>query len=363
MRDENYMQLALSMAKAMDGQTFPNPTVGCVIVKNGQIVGIGSHLKVGTPHAEVHALTMAGENAKGATAYVTLEPCSHFGRTPPCANALVNAGVKKVFIATTDANPKVSGNGVAILNENGIETEIGLCKEEADALNAHFFHFMRTGLPFVTLKSASTIDGKIAASDGSSQWITSAASRESVHIDRAKHHGILVGAGTVCIDNPSLTVRLNETNRQPIRIIIDRSLKTPIDSKVYSDQAAQTIVITANNQNEDRIAMLRDKGVEVETLAYDQFTAQQILQCLGKRDIVSVYVEGGSSMHSMFLRERLWQELHVYIGSKLLGGNSLGWTDSLNIASMQESEVLKLKNVIVHQSDVQLIYRNMKELE
>ncbi|WP_411829901.1 bifunctional diaminohydroxyphosphoribosylaminopyrimidine deaminase/5-amino-6-(5-phosphoribosylamino)uracil reductase RibD, partial [Paenibacillus ehimensis] len=232
------MNLALQLAASAAGQTGINPVVGCVIVKDGRIVGMGAHLKRGEAHAEIHALNMAGNEAAGATAYVTLEPCSHFGKTPPCSDRLIREGVKRVVVAATDPNPLVAGSGIARLRASGIEVTEGVLEREANALNETFNTFIVTRRPFVTVKSASTLDGKIAARTGDSKWITGEASRAYVHTLRHRHQAIMVGIGTVLADDPSLTTRLPVPGLHPIRVVVDSTLRLPHEAKLVRDGAA-----------------------------------------------------------------------------------------------------------------------------
>lgn len=262
MRDQDYMNLAINVAKAGVGQTTPNPVVGAIIVNEGRVVGIGAHLKAGEPHAEVHAIRMAGEKAQNATAYVTLEPCSHHGKTPPCADLLITSKVKRVVVATTDPNPLVAGKGIAKLKAAGIEVEVGVCKEQADALNSVFFHYLEKKRPYITLKSATTLDGKIATVTGESKWITGDAARQDVHLYRSIHDAILVGVNTVLMDNPSLTTRLpNGTGKNPIRVILDSKLRTPLDSQIVNDGKAETWIIVSNQVNQEKINEFSGKKV------------------------------------------------------------------------------------------------------
>lgn len=260
MQDEDYMRLALDLAKSTQGQTSPNPVVGAVIVKNHQIIGMGAHLKAGEPHAEVHAIGMAGEKAKGATLYVTLEPCSHFGKTPPCSNLVIATGIKKVFVATTDPNPQVAGTGIERMRQAGIEVEIGLLQEEAREVNKLFFYNIRTGLPYVTLKSAVSLDGKTATITGESKWITGEEARADVHQLCHEHDAILVGVNTVLIDDPSLTARIKNGAKNPIRVILDTHLRTPLNAKVINDKAAPTWIVTGSDISDEQQRMFEQAG-------------------------------------------------------------------------------------------------------
>lgn len=322
MNDKEYMDLAIKLARAAEGQTSPNPQVGAVVVKDGQIIGMGAHLKAGEPHAEVHAIRMAGEKANGATLYVTLEPCSHFGKTPPCSNLVIESGIRKVFVASVDPNPLVGGAGIKKMRETGIEVDVGLLEEEASALNKVFFHYISTGLPYVTLKSAASLDGKIATVTGESKWITGEEARKDVHQFRHTHDAILVGVNTVIKDNPSLTTRLDTGGKNPIRVILDTRLRTPLEANIINDQAAETIIVTGTEANPERVEKFLGFGVEVIKLETTKIRIADMLKKLGDRGITSLYVEGGAEVHGSFLKEKAFQRVITYIAPKLLGGKS-----------------------------------------
>ncbi len=322
MNDKEYMDLAIKLARAAEGQTSPNPQVGAVVVKDGQIIGMGAHLKAGEPHAEVHAIRMAGEKANGATLYVTLEPCSHFGKTPPCSNLVIESGIRKVFVASVDPNPLVGGAGIKKMQDAGIEVDVGLLEEEATALNKVFFHYISTGLPYVTLKSASSLDGKIATVTGESKWITGEEARKDVHQFRHTHDAILVGVNTVIKDNPSLTTRLDTGGKNPIRVILDTTLRTPLEANIVNDQAAETIIVTGTEANPERVEKFLGFGVEVIKLETTKIRIADMLKKLGDQGITSLYVEGGAEVHGSFLKEKAFQRVITYIAPKLLGGKS-----------------------------------------
>ncbi|MBP3950510.1 bifunctional diaminohydroxyphosphoribosylaminopyrimidine deaminase/5-amino-6-(5-phosphoribosylamino)uracil reductase RibD [Bacillus suaedae] len=320
MNDIEYMSLALKLAESTRGQTSPNPMVGSVVVNNGAIVGMGAHLKAGEGHAEVHALTMAGDKAKGGTIYVTLEPCSHFGKTPPCADLIIEHGLKRVVIATVDSNPAVSGRGIEKLKKAGIEVVTGVCKKESDQLNEAFFHFIKNETPFVTLKSATTLDGKIATTSGQSKWITGEEARLDAHTYRHSHDAILVGIGTVLADNPSLTTRLPQGGINPVRVLLDRSLRIPITSKLVQDKEAPTWIFTTEQGSNEKKLELEELGMVIITLA--NFSIQSVLKELGKRGIMSVFVEGGAQISGSFLKEKAVNQVITYIAPKLFGGQA-----------------------------------------
>ncbi|MGA9172506.1 MAG: bifunctional diaminohydroxyphosphoribosylaminopyrimidine deaminase/5-amino-6-(5-phosphoribosylamino)uracil reductase RibD [Thermoactinomyces sp.] len=319
---EHWMNLALSLAKAAEGQTSPNPMVGAVAVKNGRMIGVGSHLQVGTPHAEVHALEMAGEEAKGATLYVTLEPCNHFGRTPPCTEKIIECGISKVVIGSLDPDPKVSGKGVRRLREAGIEVILGVLEQECLRLNEAYFHHRRTGKPFVTIKMATTLDGKIATESGDSRWITGEKARARVHDLRRRYDAILVGSGTVLEDNPQLTVRLgDEAANHPLRVIVDSRLRTPLDALVTEVSDAPTWIFTTERKDPEREKRLIEKGVRVITAGSGpRVDLDSMLDFLGKQGILSLLVEGGGEINASFLSGHHVQKVIAFVAPKLLGG-------------------------------------------
>lgn len=321
--DREYMQLALDLAASAKGNTNPNPVVGAVLVKDGVIVGTGLHRKAGEPHAEVHAFRMAGEHAKGATLYVTLEPCSHYGKTPPCANLVKESEVSRVLVATTDPNPSVAGRGINLLRDAGIEVEVGLLEQQARKLNERFIHNMLTSKPFVISKFAMTLDGKIATYNGHSKWITSEEARLQVHEIRHEVDAILVGIGTVLADNPSLTTRLPERNgKNPIRVILDSGLKTPLEANVVDTSQAQTIIVCAEDVDSTKVNMLEEKGIQVISVpkTNDGLNLDVMLDELYKVGITDILVEGGAEINASFLNAGLINKFFVYIAPKVLGG-------------------------------------------
>ncbi len=320
MVQEQYMQLAIDMAKQTAGQTSPNPKVGAVVVREGEIVGLGAHLKAGEGHAEVHALSMAGSKAEGATMFVTLEPCSHYGKTPPCADLVIERGIKRIYIATLDSNPIVAGRGVERLKAAGIEVHVGLLEEKAVALNPFFNHFMKTKLPYVTLKTASSLDGKTASNSGDSKWITGEEARFDVHRHRHEHDAILVGVNTVIQDDPLLTTRLPLGGKNPIRVILDTNLRIPEKAKLLHDQEAEKLIITGCNAPKDRISELESESVRVIQLEVPSIDISSLLERLGSEGITSIFVEGGATVHASFIQSRCFQQMITYIAPKLIGG-------------------------------------------
>jgi diaminohydroxyphosphoribosylaminopyrimidine deaminase/5-amino-6-(5-phosphoribosylamino)uracil reductase len=346
MNDEFYMQLALKNAQAMKGQTDPNPLVGAVIVNDSRIVGVGAHMKAGEPHAEIHALRMAGEHAKGGTIYVTLEPCSHHGRTGPCAVALVEAGIKKVVIATLDPNPIVAGNGVKILEDAGIEVITGVCENESRQMNEVFNKFIVEKTPFVTLKAATTLDGKTATHTASSKWITSSDARQDVHQLRSENMAILVGVNTVIEDNPELTSRI-PNGRNPLRVILDSKLRIPLDAKVVTDHQAETWVFTSENYDKDQRKSLEDRGISIfVTSGSEQVNPADVMRILGEKLISSVLIEAGGTINASLFEKQLIDKVVLYMAPKLVGGQlAPTFLEGTGIAEM--SNAVELTNLTV----------------
>lgn len=343
MTDEIFMREALRIARHAEGRTSPNPLVGAVVVRDGKIIAEGWHRRAGTAHAEIHALNMAGELAAGATLYVTLEPCSHFGRTPPCARAIVEAGIKKVVAAMSDPNPLVAGRGFEILRAAGVEVEVGVLEAEARALNEIFIKWVTKNLPFVTMKFACSLDGKIATVGGESKWISGEASRKFTHHLRDINDAILVGVGTVLKDNPSLTTRLVE-GKNPVRVIVDSNARTPLNSTVVTDKSAQTIIAVTSNAPNEKISALKNFGVEIIFAGDGERVDLKILMSeLARREITSVLVEGGGTIHFSMLKEKLVDKIFAFVAPKILGGeNSLTAVAGAGFEKL--SDAVELKN-------------------
>ncbi|WP_342766658.1 bifunctional diaminohydroxyphosphoribosylaminopyrimidine deaminase/5-amino-6-(5-phosphoribosylamino)uracil reductase RibD [Tumebacillus permanentifrigoris] len=318
--DRSFMLLALENARAMKGQTDPNPLVGAVLVADGHVVGIGAHLRAGEPHAEVHAIRMAGDKASGGTIYVTLEPCSHHGRTGPCAEAIIAAGIRRVVVATLDPNPLVSGRGIAMLEAAGLEVEVGVCEQEARQMNEVFNKFITQQLPFITIKSATTLDGKLASATFDSKWITSGDARMDVHRLRNENVAILVGVNTIVHDDPELTTRLPH-GRNPIRIVLDSTLRTPLDARIITDQKAKTWIFTGAEASPEKKRALAALGVSVfQTQGNPQVDLLEMLQILGQQNVTSVLVEGGGEVNAAFFEAKLVDKVVLYLAPKLIGG-------------------------------------------
>ena len=321
-RDAHFMRLALDEAAKGRGTARPNPMVGCVIVRGDEVVGRGFHLRAGLAHAEVEALRDAGDLARGAEVFVNLEPCSHFGRTPPCADALIAAGVARVVAGMIDPNPQVSGRGMRRLAVAGIETAVGPLEAECRALNEGFVSVISRRRPFVTLKLAMTLDGRIASRDGTSRWITSEEARLRVHRWRAEHDAILVGAGTLRADNPQLTARGVGAAVQPTRFVLDTRLSAPLDATIFNDGAAPTVVLCGSDADAERIASLRARGIEVDCLALEEgrLPVQSILDAVVARGCLSLFVEGGATLAGALLDAGVIDRVRFFYAPLLLGG-------------------------------------------
>ena len=320
--DKEIMQQCLLLAKKGRGFTAPNPMVGAIIIKNGQIIGEGYHEYFGGSHAEINAITHSSQDLKGADLYVNLEPCSHYGKTPPCSLAIINNGFSKVFIANLDPNPLVAGKGVKALQKAGIEVKVGLLEKEGLTLNEKFFHFITTKTPFIALKTATSLDGKIATSTGESQWITSEKSRNEVHQLRQDYSAILVGINTVLKDNPSLNVRLKGAIRNPIRIILDSQLQTPEDSNILKNNTqviiahtpkAKSVLIT-KFQNKKHIELIKCP------LKENYIDLSYLFKELVHRNIDSIIIEGGAEVNFNVLKNNLAQKIYAFMAPIIVGG-------------------------------------------
>ncbi|MBT9139642.1 MAG: Riboflavin biosynthesis protein RibD [Dehalococcoidia bacterium] len=322
--DQHYMRLALNLAAQGLGSTSPNPMVGAVLVKDGEIIGTGYHQLAGGAHAEIIALEEAGAEADGATLYVTLEPCSHTGRTPPCTERIIAAGIRKVVVSMRDPNPLVNGRGLARLEDAGLKLKTGVLEEKAARLNEAFVKYITVGRPFVTMKAAMTLDGKIATRTKASRWISGQRSREYAHLLRRQHDAIMVGIGTLLADNPRLTVRLPEGGRNPLRVIIDSKARTPLTAVVVAKQPENTLIFVTDSAPEERVAALQASGVTLVRLAPDLkgfVPLPAVMDELSRREIISVLVEGGSNLNYSLLEHGLVDKVNIFIAPLLFGGN------------------------------------------
>jgi diaminohydroxyphosphoribosylaminopyrimidine deaminase/5-amino-6-(5-phosphoribosylamino)uracil reductase len=313
--------------------------VGAVIVRNGKIIGRGYHKKCGDYHAEINAINNVKGSIRGSTLYINLEPCSHYGRTPPCVDTLIKKGLKRVVVGTPDPNPEVNGKGIKILRSKGIKVDVGILDTECRQLNEHYFKFIKSGIPYVTAKYAQSLDGRIATKTGDSQWISSEASRKYVHFLRSTNDGIMVGAGTVIADNPQLTVR-HVKGKNPLRIIVDSKLRIPIKSSVLTDDNPhQTIIATTSNTPARKITAIKKLGVEVLVVRKERngkVSFSSLLKELGKREIMSVLVEGGSGMITALLKVNLVDKMIIPISPRILG-KGLEAIGDLNINKIKDA--------------------------
>ena len=358
--DESMMRRAIMLARQGAGWTNPNPLVGAVVVKDGRIIGEGYHEAWGEKHAERNALDACSEDPAGATLYVTLEPCCHEGKQPPCTDAIIAAGIARVVVGGGDPNPVVSGKGSAALREAGIEVVEGVLKERCEALNVVFFHFMRTGRPYVVSKWAMTLDGKIATHSGDGRWVSCAESRADTHRLRHRMMAVMVGIGTVVADDPLLTARCDFPCRQPVRVVVDSNLRISTESQLMQTaNEVPLIVATAVPQSDDRVRMLRIWGAEIISLprADGEVDLAALIHLLGTRGIDSVLVEGGGTLHEAMFRTGLVDRTIVYLAPKVVGGAS-AFTPVAGAGIARMADALELGHPMVERigDDLKITY-------
>lgn len=347
MNDSDYMKLAIELAKKGEGAVSPNPMVGAVIVKDGRIIGQGYHEKYGEKHAERNALASCTESAEGATIYVTLEPCCHYGKQPPCTEAVINAGIKRVVVGSRDPNPLVSGKGNEMLRKSGIIVEEDFMKEECDSINYVFFHYITKKMPYVIMKYAMTMDGKIAAYTGDSRWVTGEEARQLVHRDRSRYTGIMVGSQTVLNDNPMLTCRI-PGGRNPIRIICDTRLRTPVDSDIVNSADRIRTIIATGYDAVVRYDEYKEKGCEMITVNEKDghIDIKELMKTLADMKIDSILLEGGGTLNWAALNAGIVNKVQTYIAPKIIGGR-----DALSPVGgkgkERMSDAVKLKDSII----------------
>ena len=367
MTDRDYMQRAIELARRGEGWVNPNPLVGAVIVKDGRVIAEGWHHKYGELHAERDALRALKEPAEGATIYVTLEPCCHYGKQPPCTLAIMEHGISRVVIGSRDPNPLVAGKGVRMLREHGITVVEDFMREECDALNPVFFHYITTGRPYVKMKYAMTADGKIATKTGASKWITSEEARELVHDWRNACRGIMAGIGTVLADDPLLNCR-RPGGRDPVRIICDSRLRIPEDSQICrTAQKYETIVACALSEDADRrpeemrakAERLRQQGVEVWSVPAQDGSVdlKELVKRLGKRGIDSILLEGGGTLNESALRAGIVQEVNAFVAPKIFGGKARSPVEGTGVEVPQEALQMEMKQVRQVGKDLLITYR------
>lgn len=349
MEDQDYMRLVLELAKRGCGWTNPNPMVGAVLVKHGRIIGQGYHTRYGELHAEREALKACTESPEGATMYVTLEPCCHHGKQPPCTDAILEAGIARVVVGSEDPNPLVAGKGLERLRVQGVEVATGVLRDACDALNQVFFHFIQTRRPYVVMKYAMTMDGKIATRTGASQWITGEAARRRVHQDRHRYAAVLAGIGTVLADDPLLTCRL-EGGKNPIRVLCDTHLRIPLHSQIVRTAREVPTILAAVSPEPGRKAALEDAGCRVWTLPEREgrVDLRALMERLGEENIDSLLLEGGGALNWAALEQGIVQKIQAYIAPKIFGG-AAAKTPVAGIGVELPSQAVRLKNTVVVQ--------------
>ncbi|MGW8227356.1 MAG: bifunctional diaminohydroxyphosphoribosylaminopyrimidine deaminase/5-amino-6-(5-phosphoribosylamino)uracil reductase RibD [Gammaproteobacteria bacterium] len=358
--DYGYMSRALQLARKGLYTTDPNPRVGCVIVKDDNVVGEGWHERAGEPHAEIHALRVAGDKAMGATVYVTLEPCCHHGKTPPCSDALIKAQVARVVVAMQDPHSRVAGKGLQQLRDAGIDVEVGVLESQAQALNPGFIKRMQTGRPYVRNKLAMSLDGRTAMASGESKWITSEAAREDVQRLRARSSAIVTGVGTVLADDPSMTVRLDGLERQPLRIVVDTHLSMPLTARMLQ-QPGRTVVMTCSDDEVAREA-LEHAGAEVVELPFCSNTVdmQAVLDTLGEMEVNEVLVETGATLSGAMLQAGLIDELVIYMAPTLMGNGARGLFHLPGLNTMAQKIDLEITDMRAVGKDWKITARVMR---
>ena len=359
-QDRQYMKMALELAQKGMGFTAPNPMVGAVIVKNGRIIGQGYHRKYGGLHAEREALAACTEEPKGASIYVTLEPCCHYGKQPPCVNAILEAGIRRVIIGSSDPNPLVAGKGIRILKDHGIEVTENILKEECDKLNEAFFYYIQNKKPYVVMKYAMTMDGKIAAYTGESKWVTGEAARIHVQEQRLKYTGLMVGVGPVLADDPMLTCRL-ENSRNPVRIICDSHLRTPLTSKIVRTAKTIPTILASSSKDQQKIKNYEEMGCQVLYVPEKNghIDLNRLMEILGATKIDSILLEGGGSLNWSALESGIVQKVQTYIAPKLFGGEEAktpvegkGFPDPASAVLLKNSEMIRLGDDFLIESEV-----------
>lgn len=346
---EFFMRIAIDEAKKGVGRTAPNPAVGAVIVKAGRIIARGYHKKAGTPHAEVVALAAAKGKTRGADLYTTLEPCNHYGRTPPCSQAILDAGIRRVVCGSSDPNPLVDGKGIAKLRKAGVQVLTHVLRDECDALNRPFFKAMRTGMPFVTLKAAITMDGKLASATGDSKWVTGEPARALVHELRNRADAVLIGAGTAEKDDPQLTTRGVSGGRDAVRIVVDSSVRLSPRAKLVTQKShARTVLATVQGADSKALAKLEAAGVDVwrvKATRDGRVDLKALLKKCAEAGLHHVLVEGGAELFASFLKDRLADELRLFIAPKIVGASGISWAGELGVTEMAKALQLETTRV------------------
>lgn len=361
--DQKYMQRAIELAAKGGGWTNPNPNVGAVIVKDGRIIGEGYHERCGQLHAERNAFAHLTEDASGATIYVTLEPCCHYGKTPPCTEAIIEHNIARVVIGSRDPNPLVAGKGAKLLREKGIVVEEDFMREECDKLNAIFFHHITTGKPYVAMKYAMTLDGKIATRTGASKWITGDKAREHVHTKRSRYAAILAGIGTVLADDPMLNARIDNAH-QPVRVIVDTSLRIPMDSNIVKSAGEYKTIVACksleqSNKQIEKMNQLEELGITVVELPLvdGHVSLKSLMEYLASQGLDSVYIEGGGQIHESALKEGIVNHVYAYVAPKIFGGSEAKTpVEGVGVSVPDECAKLILTDTSVLGEDILLEY-------
>ena len=361
--DQKYMQRAIELAAKGGGWTNPNPNVGAVIVKDGRIIGEGYHERCGQLHAERNAFAHLTEDASGATIYVTLEPCCHYGKTPPCTEAIIEHNIARVVIGSRDPNPLVAGKGAKLLREKGIVVEEDFMREECDKLNAIFFHHITTGKPYVAMKYAMTLDGKIATRTGASKWITGDKAREHVHTKRSRYAAILAGIGTVLADDPMLNARIDNAH-QPVRVIVDTSLRIPMDSNIVKSAGEYKTIVACksleqSNKQIEKKNQLEKLGITVVELPLvdGHVSLKSLMEYLASQGLDSVYIEGGGQIHESALKEGIVNHVYAYVAPKIFGGSEAKTpVEGVGVSVPDECAKLILTDTSVLGDDILLEY-------
>lgn len=358
MTDRDFMKRAIELAKLGEGWTNPNPMVGAVIVKDGRIIGEGYHKKCGELHAERNAIASLKESAQGATMYVTLEPCCHYGKTPPCTEAILEQKIARVVIGSRDPNPKVSGKGAEILRQSGVIVEEDFMREECDKLNPVFFHYISKKTPYVVMKYAMTLDGKIATKTGDSKWITGEKARNEVQLMRHKYMGIMVGIETVLADNPMLNTRI-EGKKSPVRIVCDSRLRIPLDCRICKTAGEYKTIVAYSKENEEKKNKLKEMGIEpVQCSGEDgKVDIKKLMEYLGQQGIDSILLEGGGTLNDSAIRAGIVHKLMVFVAPKLFGGKeSKTPVSGIGVSTPAEAAMMKLESVKQIDGDLLLEY-------
>ncbi len=360
MTDEAYMKLALELAQKGCGWTAPNPMVGAVIVKNGEIIGSGYHQRYGQLHAERNALAACTQSPQGATLYVTLEPCCHYGKTPPCTEAIIENDISRVVIGSPDPNPLVAGKGVALLRQHGIAVTEGVLREQCDRLNQVFLHYIQHQTPYVVMKYAMTMDGKIATHSGLSKWITGEAARQQVQQDRHRYSAIMVGVGTVLADDPLLTCRLPDS-KNPVRVICDTHLRTPLNNQIVQTAKDVPTIIATSCDDEEKLTLYRQANCQICMVPEQKghLDLRQLMQALGQQKIDSILLEGGGTLNWAALQSGIVHKVQAYIAPKLFGGaeakspvEGLGVDTPVQAVRLTPPQVIHLGDDILLESEV-----------